>query len=524
MLNRRILILPLAVALNACALNATPRPAGSPTADVPPATVGLPPANTPTAAPDPTGTAEPTPALQVLEPQLGLREAYAKDLEALGPLTFYSLDVGVTIQPDGESAVIEGSSLIRYSHDERTALREIALMLWPNDEQYVAEMTVGQVLVDGRAVDVTEELDGLALRVPLPRPLEAGRVVELFAPFRIEVGSFGPAAPRRFGLTEGLLIAPTFYPLIPPRVAGDWQLLAAPPGGDTTNSEIALYQMTIRAEPGLAIIASGVEVSQTERDGRQQVVFVSGPMRDVAFAVGPLQEYTRSVDDISLRAWLLDTHQAEAETLLDAAQRQVELLSEWVGPYRYAELDLVDAPGAFGGIEYPGLVYLGTIGTAWMIEPIVHEVAHQWFYALVGGDQLLEPWLDEAAATYATAMYYEDIGGSGRAAGYLSDLRSLVRTQADPGVPIGLPVGAYASESEYAIIVYFKGALFFDALRHRLGEASFETFLQSYYARGLYTIADSNLFLSAAEDACGCDLESMFDLWVYEGGLVSELE
>ncbi len=522
--SHRILIIPLVFALNACAINATPGPVESPTVSVPPATVGLPPANTATHAPGPTSTTEPTPTLQAQKPELGLRPAYAEDMEKLGPLTFYSLDVEVTIQPDGESAVIDGSSLIRYSHDERTALREIALMLWPNDEQYAAEMMVGQVLVDGRAVKVTEELGGLALRVALPRPLEAGRVIELFAPFRIEVGSFGPAAPRRFGLTEGLLIAPTFYPLIPPRVDGDWQIMPAPPGGDTTNSEIALYQVTVRAELGLAVIASGVEVSQTEREGRQQVAFVSGPMRDVAFAVGPLQEYTRAVEDITLRAWLLETHEGEAETVLDAAQRQVELLSDRVGPYRYAELDLVDAPGAFGGIEYPGLVYLGTIGTAWMIEPIVHEVAHQWFYAMVGDDQLLEPWLDEAAATYATALYYEDVGGSGRAAGYLSDLRSVVRTQVDPQLPIGLPVGDYASESEYAVIVYFKGALFFDALRHRLGEAAFETFLQTYYARGLYTTANSTLFLSTAEDACGCDLESMFDLWVFEGGAISELE
>ncbi len=519
-----VCLLCLPLVLSACAGGATPPPTRIPTQVVPAGTVGLPPARTPTSTPGPTSTPQPNPTLQVEEPRQGLRPAYADDLNDLGPLTQYSIDLEVSIAPDGENAVIEGDCLIRYSHNEHNALREIVLMLWPNDEQYVAEMAVGQVLVDGRAANVTEALGGLALRVALPRPLEAGRVIEVYAPFHIEAGSFGPSALRRFGLTEGLLIAPTFYPLIPLRVDGDWQLLTAPPIGDTTNSEIALYQMTIRAQLGIAIIASGVEVSQTESDGLQQVRFVSGPMRDVAFAVGPLLEYTRSMDDLTLRVWLLSSHEAEAETILDAAQRQIEILTELVGPYRYAELDLVDAPGDFGGIEYPGLVYLGTIGTSWMIEPIVHEVAHQWFYALVGDDQLLEPWLDEAAATYATALYYEGIGGTGRSAGYLSDLRTLVRSQADPQLPIGLPVGEYASESEYNVIVYLKGALFFDALRHRLGEGVFETFLHSYYDRGLYTIADSGLFLSTAEDACGCSLQSMFDLWVFKGGPISELE
>ncbi len=33
-----------------------------------------------------------------------------------------------------------------------------------------------------------------------------------------------------------------------------------------------------------------------------------------------------------------------------------------------------------------------------------HEVAHQWFYALVGSDQGRDPWLDEGLATWAEAQ------------------------------------------------------------------------------------------------------------------------
>ena len=34
-----------------------------------------------------------------------------------------------------------------------------------------------------------------------------------------------------------------------------------------------------------------------------------------------------------------------------------------------------------------------------------HETAHQWFYSLVGNDQALDPWLDEALATWAQAVF-----------------------------------------------------------------------------------------------------------------------
>ena len=32
-----------------------------------------------------------------------------------------------------------------------------------------------------------------------------------------------------------------------------------------------------------------------------------------------------------------------------------------------------------------------------------HEVAHMWFYALLGNNQARDPWLDESFATYAQA-------------------------------------------------------------------------------------------------------------------------
>ncbi len=55
-------------------------------------------------------------------------------------------------------------------------------------------------------------------------------------------------------------------------------------------------------------------------------------------------------------------------------------------------------PGLDGGIEFPGHVMQGP-GTVGRTTP--HEVAHQWFYGLVGDDQGRDPWLDEGLASYA---------------------------------------------------------------------------------------------------------------------------
>jgi aminopeptidase N len=154
-----------------------------------------------------------------------------------------------------------------------------------------------------------------------------------------------------------------------------------------------------------------------------------------------------------------------------------------------------------------------------LIEPVVHEVGHQWFYGVVGNDQLLDPWLDEGAATFTEILYYEAAVGVQRGTTALEGLRQVV--DLGPGLaelPIGLPVGEFGDQFEYAVVVYYKGALFFDALRRELGQELFTDFLHAYYEEYRYGFATPQGFQAVAEATCGCDLDAMFDLWVYEGG------
>ncbi len=69
------------------------------------------------------------------------------------------------------------------------------------------------------------------------------------------------------------------------------------------------------------------------------------------------------------------------------------------GPYGAPELDVVLGTfTAFGGMEYPQLVL-----TTPQFGPVRHEIAHQWFYGIVGDDQRHAPWLDESFALVARA-------------------------------------------------------------------------------------------------------------------------
>ncbi len=471
-----------------------------------------------------TSPAPPTPEVDWLNEEaqaLALLEAFASDAANFPTATRYWITASVTLDAAVTRAVIEGQVRIRYTNPLDRPLTDLSLMLWPNDEQYAAEMQAGPAVVDGRVVIPEAETEGVGLRVLLGQPLAPGEVVDLTVSFRVvTTDPITLASPKRFGVSEGMLLAPTFYPLVPRLTPnGEWQVMPAPPGGDTTNTDIAFYDVQLTVPEELTLVATGIELGRTPAsDGTVVVHYVSGPVRDFAFALGPFVTAQAQAGAVVARAWVLPEHAAQAESLAETAARALQAFEAWIGPYPYDELDVIDAPGAFGGIEYPGLIFIGVVGDRADDDVVIHEVAHQWFYALIGNDQLLEPWLDEGAASYLETLYYEAVGDVRTATRLLDDDRRILRAFGRTETPIGQGVGEYPSERDYAVFVYLKGALFFDALRGQLGEPGFRTFLQTYFTSYRYGFATARAFQATAEATCECDLEDLFDLWVYEGG------
>jgi len=452
-----------------------------------------------------------------------MRPEFAADVDQLPNATRYTIEVTVVFNADG-TATLTGRERLRYTNQQNFALDDLYLMLWPNDktsDEYLSDMQLSHVTLAGAEVTPEIQEDGLAARIALPEPLAPGASTEVSDEFAINARPGIGQQAARFGLTNGVLLAPTFYPLIPRIVDGKWQTLLPSPGGDTTNSDSAFYVWRVTAPADLAIVATGSVVGTTPAGKTQTQTLVTGPMRDLALVVGPLQLTQRAVDGITLNAYLLSAHANFSGKILDYAEGQVKNLQAEVGPYPFAELDIVDAPGAFGGIEYPGEIFIGVVGESNFFETAtVHEVGHQWFYSLIGDDQLLEPWLDEAAASYTEVLYDEKVHGTQAAADDLRNFRGYLDYASSPTLPIGRPVKGYTSEGDYDAIVYGKGALFFDALRHQLGDKTFFAFLKNYYTKYRYGFAAATDFQAVAEATCACDLKSLFDLWVYTGGPV----
>jgi aminopeptidase N len=190
------------------------------------------------------------------------------------------------------------------------------------------------------------------------------------------------------------------------------------------------------------------------------------------------------------------------------------------GPYPYRQLNMASMPTAAGGIEYPGLaavasrLYRSPTEVLYFESVAVHEVAHQWWYNVVGNDQINHPWLDEALSQYSIYLYVLDTYGKDDGRGFVDVVKNLRWGSIGfRGKPIGLPAGAY-SGVEYGAIIYGRGPLFFLALRERLGEAKMATFLRRYYTENSWRIATPAEFRKLAEEMAGQDLGDLFKQWV----------
>jgi aminopeptidase N len=98
--------------------------------------------------------------------------------------------------------------------------------------------------------------------------------------------------------------------------------------------------------------------------------------------------------------------------------------------------------------------------------------------------------------------------------GYRSSLEGRWARVANADIPIGLPVADYEG-AEYSAIVYGRGPLFFVALRDQIGSEAFDAFLKEYTDTFSWGIATPEKMQTLAEKHCTCDLQPIFDEWVY---------
>lgn len=517
----------LFVLLMTCACVYSPRESALPTRsptwaeqfNTQPAAPTLTPLTTPTlppATPTPILTALPTilptPTPDPAAPfALAMRDAFASDIASQASLPRYALKLW--IYP--ASGFLTGTVQLDLRNTTDGALDDVVLRLYPNFPTDLfgkggnARMDILQADVAGQAVAVAYEAEDTAVRLPLPQLLLPGKTTALHLTFTATIHPW----------IDGSWPLPSYYPLLAVREGSDWRLDVTP-FADRVFSESALYTAEITVPANLNVIASGTTSAiQQHSDDTQTYLVSTGPMRQFALTVGNFVAAQTAAGDVIVNAYQSPASGFDVQELANVAAAALTVFEQRFGSYPYRELDLQLLPYAFdGGDEYPGLIFVYLDGPvdAGARYVTAHEVAHQWWFGVVGNDIFRQPWLDESFAQYSGIIYAEDSQGPSVAETDW-EREVMVRYQgalADGNLPIGYAIDAYPNFNVYYRTVYGKGAFFLRLLRETVGDEAFFRALQTYYQRHRYGVGTTSDIQQAFENASGQDLAPLFQEWV----------
>ena len=195
--------------------------------------------------------------------------------------------------------------------------------------------------------------------------------------------------------------------------------------------------------------------------------------RDVSVAVGDFTtREARTPDGVRVTVGVLPGADVDLDTLAGWTTGAIGDLEKHLGRFPYRTLTVPYLGEYGGGIEYPSSIQLAAANRA----VLVHEVAHMWFYGMVGDDQYRDPWLDEAFASWAEGLIDPPPDAA------------VQRNLRLPG-DVGDAIGDFRDDNAYFSVVYGKGEAALLTARQAAGADAFDAAVRCYVDANAWTIA-----------------------------------
>lgn len=407
--------------------------------------------------PPPTAVFTPLPTLSPLEPT----ERTKYDLDVVLDYADHSLSIDETIH---------------YTNLTGEALEELVLAVEPNRWDNCFELK--GISLDGVIPDYS--LDYHRLEIILPKALAPGYALTLFIQYDLSL------PPKNFNGVFGYLgyqiNLMDWYPFIVPYTSGQGWILHDPSSlGEFLVYEAADFEVNFRlVDPSekLVIAAS----APGESNGEWTSYHIENARTFTISASKAFRVSTTKVDSTTVKSYYFPGHRRAGKGVSEAVAQAISIFSKRFGPYPYPSLSIVETELP-DGMEADGLFFLGSLfydefdGSLQndLTSIGVHEAAHNWWFGLVGNDQAMEPWLDEALALYSERVFYE--AASPGLVNWWWNYR--VNYYAPTGW-VDTNVYNGGSFRGYTDAVYLRGAEFLEDLRFRIGDDTFFSFLQNY--------------------------------------------
>ena len=217
-----------------------------------------------------------------------------------------------------------------------------------------------------------------------------------------------PNVNHRFGYGENAINIANFYPIACIYENGQFMEKPYSSNGDPFYSEMANYEVCITYPEYLTLASTGLQEKTTLLEDYKTTKITAKTVRDFAFVMSDKFEVVKTeYEETKVYYYYYDD--VNYEKSLQTSALALKTYSELFGKYPYSTLSVVQTNFVHGGMEYPNLVYISDSLNSYKdyTNVIVHEIAHQWWYNMVGSNAYDNAWQDEGLTDYSTALFYE---------------------------------------------------------------------------------------------------------------------
>lgn len=434
-----------------------------------------------------------------------------------------------------EDKTLQASQKLFFINNTGKELSELYFHLYPNafktidsapfplaemDRAYPTGFSPGYINVKEITIDFQEafyEIDDTILKVVLAKPSKPGETLLLNMSYAAVI----PPSQGRYGYGENTYNIANWYPILAVYDDMGWHVDPYYDVGDPFFSEVGLYEVRIKAPKEYTIAASGSLNNRREEGDYCYWEFNTDLVRDFAWlSSANFDILTTQVDKTKITSYYIKGDDECGKKALEFGAKAIKFFNDYFGPYPYENFAVVAADFYIGGMEYPNLVMIGHqfYNPGDFLEYIVvHETAHQWWYGLVGNNEIKEPWLDEALTEYSTILYYEDTYGKriGQQVYEHIILNPYIMYELEYGVkPISRSLSEFSSWSEYSAVVYSRGAIMLKELERRMGKGKLREALGYYLRNNQYKNATTDNFIEALNQGTGTNWGEYIYQWL----------
>lgn len=389
-------------------------------------------------------------------------------------------------------------------------------------KDFLGGIDIRNVAADGESLMFSNS--NQALTVKLQQELKPGEAVTLDIDFEVKI----PYGMQRLSYYKDIINGAHWFPVMSVYDENKhaWNKTPYSTSFETDYYDSSDFEVHFNVPEDYQMLMPGnlTTAADPKEPGRKIVTAVADNTRELVFFASPnykVERVTRGgltveyyyFDNMSDKKKLVDEY-------MDTAFKAISFFSEKYGKYPYPEFRIAESYVEGIAVEFARVIQMGQIHPN--SDPahdytFVHEIAHQWFHALIGNNSETESFLDEGFADFSMVYFAEKQGDN------LNGFKSI---QSADISWIDKPISATNTEVEgwENPTFYNKGRTAIYQLYRMVGEDKFDSFMQEYFKRYKFKNVTIQGLLQTIQSTLGDEMRKEMDKILHDPHFVLKSE